>query len=286
MGKYDMKQQKKSSNMTVWIIGIGVILVAAVIVVVGLLSSGAPVNNPGASTQPSQPAQSSQPTQSTQPSQSTEPVPSTTAPTQPIQTTLPEETSGSPVSPDGTIYLDRNLRITDIGKYVGMYMEDGTNEVVTNVMMIILHNDGTEDLQLARIVLEYSDFTAQFEATNLPAGEAVVLLEKNRLAFENSTCLRAELTNCAFFPAPMSMMEEMFEVTGGDGYIDIKNITADVISGEIFIYYKNSATDLLYGGITYRCRVSGGIAAGETVRIMAGHYQEGSSRLLMVSHSE
>jgi hypothetical protein len=83
----------------------------------------------------------------------------------------------------------------------------------------------------------------------------------------------------------MPMMKETFEITGGDGYLDVKNISNADISGDIFVYYKNSASDLLYGGITYRARLSGGIKAGETMRIMTGHYHEGASRLLMVTCS-
>jgi hypothetical protein len=274
MGKYDIKKEKKSSNLPVWIIGICVILVAVAIVVVGLLRNGTPID-PNPSTQPSQttePSQSTQPSQPTEPSQSTQP----TQPSDPKVETEPEE---------GVISLAGNLTISYLGKYAGIFMEDGTDEVVSNVMMLIVRNDGTEDLQLARINLYYADYTAQFEVTNLPAGESVVLLEKNRHAFENADYIRAEAVNVVHFAEPMPMMKETFEITGGDGYLDVKNISNADISGDIFVYYKNSASDLLYGGITYRARLSGGIKAGETMRIMTGHYHEGASRLLMVTCS-
>lgn len=264
MGKYDIKKQKKSSNLPVWLIGGCVILVAILIVVVGLLRNGTPID-------------SNPTTRSTQPSQSTTLPPETT---EPVGTTQPTETV------DDTLWLDGDLAVTYIGKYAGIFMEDGTDEVVSNVMMMIVRNDGAEDLQLARISLHYDDYTAQFEVTNLPAGESVVLLEKNRHAFESAEYLRAEVANIVHFSEPMTMMEDKFEITGGDGYVDVKNISGEDISGDVFVYYKNSATDLLYGGITYRARLSGGIKAGETMRIMTGHYHEGASRLLMVSCSE
>ena len=46
------------------------------------------------------------------------------------------------------VELEEGLQILYIGKYAGMYMEDGTNEPVANVMMTILENTGNADLQL------------------------------------------------------------------------------------------------------------------------------------------
>ncbi len=278
MGKYDIKKEKKSSNLPVWIIGICVILAAVAIVVVGLLRNGTPID-PNPSTQPSQ---TTEPSQSTQPSQTTQP----TEPSQSTQPTQPSDPKVETEPEEGVISLAGNLTISYLGKYAGIFMEDGTDEVVSNVMMLIVRNDGTEDLQLARINLYYADYTAQFEVTNLPVGESVVLLEKNRHAFENADYTRAEAVNVVHFAEPMPMMKETFEITGGDGYLDVKNISGADISGDVFVYYKNSASDLLYGGITYRARLSGGIKAGETMRIMTGHYHEGASRLLMVTCSE
>jgi hypothetical protein len=188
--------------------------------------------------------------------------------------------------PDGTIRLGGDLVITDMGSYAGIFMEDGTDEIVSDVMMLVVRNDGTDDLQLARINLAFADYTAQFEVTNLPAGESVVLLERNRHPYEGDNFLKAEALNIVHFSTPMTLMEERFEIVGGNGYITVKNISDQDISGDIFLYYKNSASDLLYGGITYRARVSGGIKAGETMRVTTGHYHDGSSRLLMVTCSE
>lgn len=270
MGKYDIKKQEKSSSLPVWIIGGCVILAAVLIVVIGLLRNGTPISNPD----PTAPSQITQPT--------TTPT-NPTNPTNPTDPASPTDPSGGDQTPEQNFLLDGNLMVTYVGKYAGIFMEDGTDEVVSNVMMLILRNDGEKDLQLARINLHYSDYTAQFEVTNLPAGESVVLLEKNRRAFESADYLRAEVVNLVHFSEPMSMQKDKFEVIGGDGYVDIKNISGEDISGEVFVYYKNSATDLLYGGITYRARLSGGIRAGESMRIMTGHYHEGSSRLLMVT---
>ena len=57
----------------------------------------------------------------------------------------------------------------------------------------------------------------------------------------------------------------------------------DDISGDIYIYYKFAATDIFYGGITFRVRVEGGLKAGELRQIPAGHFKPGECRIVQVS---
>ena len=180
-----------------------------------------------------------------------------------------------------TAFLGNNLYITDIGNYTGAYMEDGSDEVVTDVLMIILKNEGDTALQLARINLQYSDFTANFEATNLPAGESVVLLEKNRHAFVPESYLRATAENVVFFREPMSLQENRVAISGENGMITVKNIS-DETMGEIYIYYKNSAVDLLYGGITYRARVESGLKPGKSTTVTTNHFHPSNCTILNV----
>ena len=210
-------------------------------------------------------------------------VPTTTA--QPENTQNTQNIQTQATEPD-ILELSDGLQILSVSKYTGMYMEDGTNEIVSDVMMIILENAGEKDLQLARIYITYSDETAEFEVTNLPAGEKAVLLEKNRLTAKTEEPLALETRNVVFFPAPMELLEDRIQITGANGSLEVTNITDRDMTGDIYIYYKNSASDLLYGGITYRAGVKGGLKAGETVRIIAGHYSPDSCRILMVDGAE
>lgn len=200
-------------------------------------------------------------------------------PTEPEQTTTRGDvpTEGN----NQTAFLGNHLYITDVGDYTGIYMEDGADEFVSDVLMIILKNEGDTDLQLARIKLEYADFTANFEATNLPAGESVVLLEKNRHAYVKENFFSAAAENVAFFREPMSLREDQLKLTGTDGAITVENLT-DQPLGELYIYYKNSASDLYYGGITYRARVNAGLKPGESNTIATKHYHPKSCTILDV----
>lgn len=206
----------------------------------------------------------------------------------PMETTQHETSQNSQTEPQQPEYMELSdgLQILSVSKYAGMYMEDGTNEIVFDVLMIILENTSAQDLQLARINVYYPDATAEFEVTNLPAGEKVVVLEKNRMAMMTDEPLSAEARKVVFFPENMKLQEESIRISGSNGSMEITNISGEDISGDIYVYYKNSAADLLYGGITYRTSVKGGLKAGESVQVMVGHYSPDTSRILMVDCTE
>jgi hypothetical protein len=79
--------------------------------------------------------------------------------------------------------LQEGLVITDIGKYAGVFMEDGSDETVSNILMIQVENTTGKDLYLAQIKLEYGDKTAAFQVTNLPNGAKAILLEQQRMPY-------------------------------------------------------------------------------------------------------
>ncbi len=209
-------------------------------------------------------------------------VPAETAETESVG----EETQASETEVPATeapyIDLPDGLRIEMIGGYTGIYMEDGSDEIVSGVMMILLSNQTEKDLQIARIYLTYPGFKAEFEVTNLPAGERVVVLERNRQSESSEKFQSVESQNVVFFPEVMNLAEDRIGITGMNGMLEITNITEEDIPGPVFIYYKNSAADLLYGGITYRVTISEGLKAGETRTVLAGHFTLQNSRLLMV----
>jgi hypothetical protein len=184
------------------------------------------------------------------------------------------------------IVLSDELTIQFFSDYTGMYMEDGTNEIVSGVMMILLENTSDKDLQLARIELVYPEFTAFFEITNLPAGEKLVALEKNRHSAVTESPQSTELKNVVFFEKPMSTREESLRISGSNGILEVENISGEDITRDIYVYYKNSATDLLYGGITYRVVIRGGLAADQTTQVFSGHYSPETSRIVSVVYGE
>lgn len=197
---------------------------------------------------------------------------------------LPQNTSGIRVDYTDVDPMDlgQGLCIDHVGNYTGIYMEDGSNDVVSGILMTIVKNTGEKDLQLARFSLKYGDVTAEFEVTNLPAGESVVVLEKNRRSVSGKP-ESANLSTALFFEEKMTLLEEKVELSGQKGSIGVKNISGEDISGTVWVYYKYSATDLFYGGITFRAKLTGGLKAGGSANIPAGHYDPNSVKLLWVT---
>lgn len=209
----------------------------------------------------------------------TEASESTAPQTLPPETEVPFETEEQV-----TMNLGKGLMLTDIGSYTGIYMEDGTDEVVSGILMIIVTNSGEEDIQYAEISLAAGEETAFFSVSTLPVGESAVLLEQNRMEYDSDTEYSSAVgSNIALFQEPMSLCEDQIEIQSLDGAMNITNISGEDITGDIVIYYKNAAAGMYYGGITYRVRITGGLAADEVKQIMCQHFTAAGSAIMFVT---
>ena len=182
------------------------------------------------------------------------------------------------------VQLAEGLVITDCGRYTGIYMEDGTDEGVADVQMIVVENTGSRTVQYATIALAGGEHTANFTLTTLPPGKKVVLLETSRLAAVPSETFSAcSVEQLAFFPQEPALQADRLEIQPLDGALNITNISGADITGDVAVYYKNAAADLYYGGITYRATVQGGIKAGEIKQVMTNHFSLSGSEILFVT---
>lgn len=178
--------------------------------------------------------------------------------------------------------MGNDLGLLSVGKFAGIYLEDGSNEVVSNIMMIQVVNNSQKDLQLAKIKLEYAAFTAEFEATNIPAGRTVVLLEKNRRAYVEEKYTSVSTQNVVFFQNKMTTQEDRFKISGLEGALNVTNISEEDISEDVYVYYKYISGDRLYGGITFRTKIQGGMKFGELKQVMTSHYDPDTCQIVAV----
>lgn len=205
-------------------------------------------------------------------------------PAKPAVPTVTEPEATVSIREEEHIDLGQGLVIRRMDRYSGVYMEDGTDEIVQDVMMLVLENTSERCLQLARIDVVYGDRTAEFEVTSLPAGQKAVLLERGRQGVGEGLYHSCAARNVVFFEEPMDLAEDRIALTGEAGRLQASNRTGEDIPGPVCIYYKNSAEDLFYGGITYRVTIPEGIAAGETVTVPAGHYDPERCRFVQVTY--
>ena len=196
--------------------------------------------------------------------------------------TVAASTAEAPVGTN----LGYGLYVTDIGPYTGMYMEDGSDEILSNILMLVVKNDGDQDIQYARITLPLEIQDAEFAVTTLPVGESMVILEQKRMEYDKAvdySALLPVVENIAYFQEPITNHEDKLKIQIIDGALNVTNISAEDISADIRIHYKNAAQDLLYGGITYQVTIEGGLKAGEIRQIMTHHASDTGSRIMFTS---
>ena len=85
-------------------------------------------------------------------------------------------------------------------------MEDGTDEVVSNVLMIVVRNTSERTLQYAEISLKADGKEAVFNISTLPPGEEMVALEKNRTEYVSED--EYKLYRLIYYRALSSLMKD------------------------------------------------------------------------------
>lgn len=180
--------------------------------------------------------------------------------------------------------LGHGMEIINLGSYTGAFVEDGTDEQVADVMMIVVHNTGEEYIQYAEITVAGDNGDASFLLSTLPPNASVLLLEQNRMNYdENITYSSAVAENVAVFIEPVSLQDDKLSIQALDGALNATNVSGEDITGDIYIYYKNSSVDMYYGGITYRAKVEGGMAADEIRQVMTNHFSAEGSTIMFVT---
>lgn len=195
--------------------------------------------------------------------------------TEPVQTTLPEE-------PFRSINLGYGVYLEQVRSYTGTYMEDGSDQLVSDVMMIRIANTGEDDIQLMNIEVSYAEELYHFTATNLPAGSAAVLLELSRAPMPKGNPVSAVANNVVLYHDNMQADFSVYEISGADGALNVKNVSGKDIAGDIYVYYKYKIQDIYYGGITFRVKIEGGLAAGEIRQIMTSHYNPDNCEVILI----
>ena len=150
------------------------------------------------------------------------------------------------------VAIGNDLEIVSTGRYAGLFVEDGTDETVSDVFCIRVKNTGEQDVQYAHITLSRS-------------GESY-----------------AAVSLYAVFSEPLSLHEDLFDITTEQNTITVTNCGDSAVS-QVYVYYKNASGDLLLGGITYRVGLTD-LGPGETQSCYAGHFSDGS-RLLFVTYA-
>lgn len=181
------------------------------------------------------------------------------------------------------IDLENGLMISSIGSYSGAYYEDGTDENVKDIIAIEVTNNGSKEVQYCEISISDDVDEANFSLSTLKPNETVIVLENTKKKFiDKNEYTTGEVHNLAFFSESTSLHDEMLQIQGLDGTLNVTNISKKDIPSDIYIYYKNYIDEKFYGGITYRTKVSGGLKFEEVRQITASHFLPESSKIVFV----
>ncbi|MDO4747947.1 MAG: dockerin type I repeat-containing protein [Eubacteriales bacterium] len=162
-----------------------------------------------------------------------------------------------------------NLQFSKYGIYTGAYVEDGTDDYVENVAVLMVTNISDKYLEYAVVTFDISGTPAAFTVTGLAPGETAWVLEQNKLVIEED----AEFTymdDITTFADDNSKEALGVDVTLGDGQLTVEN-NKDEDLKSVYVYYKLRHTDGNFlGGITYRVPM-GDLAKGESASAVAVH---------------
>jgi hypothetical protein len=173
---------------------------------------------------------------------------------------------------------DGKLDLSNYGRYSGQYVEDGSDDAVENVAVILVTNNSQEYLEYALITYDIDGTAASFAVSGLPAGRAAWVLESNRLTVSDDAVFTYQ-EDVSSFQEPE---ETGVTAAAGNGYITVQNSTNKALS-EISVFYKRVYEDGNFlGGIAYRASI-GALEPGQCVDATAGHSTSDGCEIVKIS---
>lgn len=107
-----------------------------------------------------------------------------------IPATEPVQTDDAPAAFVDTVELpvfipDTTLVVERIVSYDGHYVEDGSEDPVTGIAALYLHNSGSTMVAACRVIVQLEMGLYRFEATCIPPGATVLVQEKDRKPYRD-----------------------------------------------------------------------------------------------------
>ncbi|MBQ7714993.1 MAG: hypothetical protein IJT70_03885 [Clostridia bacterium] len=180
--------------------------------------------------------------------------------------------------------LGHSLTLVSLESYSGRFVEDGTDDEVDNIVAATVRNDGDRPCQYIVFTVTTEDGIATFEASTIPAGASVLVLEKNRTPFTTAEFTAVDTETYIEFMEIPALHSDELKVSGADGQLIVANTGDGDITDNVTLYYKNVKDGKYFGGITYAASINGGIPAGQSVMVGANHFKIDSSRLMFINY--
>ena len=275
---------KKTRRALPYLIGIliGLVLAAGVIIFNGALRA----DDADADRQPKAEA-----TASPEPSEA--PAPNDAASPQPNESSDPGDANLTNVVVDGGINAGEveapweqltdagyKISIRRLNAYSGPFLEDGSDEEVSNVLALQFRNDGDQDLQYAEYVFNINGVDVPFKLSNLAVGQRCVVLAANRQAYNAADVLKLKSRLVAHVDSLRMDDSKLLLVDNGDNSVTVLNLTDQPVPvARVFYKTYYAEQNTFVGGITYTIELKN-IPANGSATAAPEHYNTGISRFV------
>lgn len=171
------------------------------------------------------------------------------------------------------------LSVLEWGTYSGLFVEDGSDEAVENVICLLIGNTTDQYLDYGVVKATVGDRECSFVVSGLPGGAATWVLEESRQTMTS-------VETFSYVGQTVSQLKDQpentdIDVTFLNGEAQVTN-NSDKTYSQVRLYYKHLHTDGNYfGGICYTT-VGENIAPGQTMTLPAGHSTENGCSLVRV----
>lgn len=185
------------------------------------------------------------------------------------------------------IYLKDGISIESVDAYDGPFWEDGTDRAVEDVWQLTVLNTSEQDIQYLKIIARDENGTTlgEFEITTLTSESTVQVLEANAAQRpENDQMCTYTIENLAFLQQERSLHTELFTLSVADQWIRLENHSGEDVTNDIYVYYKRVEDGVLKGGITYRAKFEGGLAAGESREEQTRHFDPDTCEIMYLTY--
>ncbi len=170
------------------------------------------------------------------------------------------------------------LTALQLARYEGPFWEDNTETEVVDVAALVIENTGAF-LSEGAVILEWEQERMVFEFYDLPPGERVLILEKDRKHFRQGMPLSCYGWEREAYHEDMGHV--LVEDAGGAA-LSVTNQTNGIVPvTQISYKSRDPGSGMFIGGISYRVQVRN-LLPGERRIVTPYHYANGSSEVLYV----
>lgn len=165
------------------------------------------------------------------------------------------------------------LKITKICEY------DGN-------LAVVVKNESDIDVEYASLTVKNKEKTLSFDISVLLSGTEMMLVCNENVKFDpNAIYTGWETDNIIYFEKTPIINDEKIEVSLTEGSISVRNMSAEDITSDIVICYKEKIDGVLNGSMTHRVRVSG-LKSGAQTYIKIKEFDKNICQIMYIAYDD